>query len=176
MRNRVLLTMLIVSLAGCDTPTGPRAELGSTLDPDGNHSNLQMGTVESANGTSVSQREKGVRQLTFSAAKHADGRVTGQYNFTTEGNFRQLRGSIVCMRVEGNRVFLVGDVKHDRLTDFPLPVGGIAIEAVDDGEMGDAISQIGLAPNTDSLIEWCTSGAAGPVGPVDNGQVQIRAE
>jgi hypothetical protein len=176
MGNRVLLAALVASLAGCDTPTGPRAELGSTLDPDGNHANLQMGVVASANGSSISQREKGVRQLTFSAAKHADGRITGQYNFTTEGNFRQLRGSIVCMRVEGNRAFLVGDVKHDRLSDFPLPVGGIAIEAVDGGQTGDAISQIGLAPSTESLMEWCTSGAAGPVDSVDNGQVQIRAE
>lgn len=174
MRKRALFGTLIVAalVMACDTPLDQEASAGSEIAPN---ASAVDAVVASATGSDISHRAQGVRQLAFTAQQRADGSVTGSYNFTTEGNLRQLRGTIVCMRVSGDRVFLVGDVRHDRLTDFPLPVGGIAIEAVDGGvgPAGDQISFLGLAPNTEVLQAWCEAGAPGPVSPIEHGQIRV---
>ena len=171
MRKTLWLAVVAATFVACDSPMDPARD--ATPGPA---ANLVPGAVVAqATGSDISNREHGVRQLTFTARTHADGSTSGEYNFTTEGNYRQLRGTIVCMRVSGDRVFLVGDVRHDRLTDFPLPVGGVAIEAVDGGNGPgmDQISFLGLAPDTESLMEWCESGPPGPVSPLEHGHIRI---
>lgn len=99
----------LVVLMGCDMTLEQEHGLAGA---DQLSRSVLAGVVVSANGSDISQREQGVRQLTFTAQKHADGSVHGAYNFTTEGTFRQIRSAVVCMRVSGDRVFLVGDVRH----------------------------------------------------------------
>lgn len=171
MKKLLWLAVTAGVVAACDSPVDP----GQSTGFEASAALVPGAVIAQATGSDISHRAQGVRQLTFTARMHAGGSVSGEYNFTTEGNFRQLRGSIVCMRVSGDRVFLVGDVRHDRLTDFPLPVGGIAIEAVDGGnEPGaDQISFLGLAPDTQSLQEWCESGPPGPVSPLEHGSIRI---
>jgi hypothetical protein len=178
----------VAVLSACESSVAPdTSELGSTLDPDGARapaSIANLSVVSSATGSGISSVGASVRVMTFSARERAGGEVQGEYTLVLNGDDRRiagtrgkLMGTVTCLKVVGDRAFIAGDTRKDDLEAFPLPVGGVAIEVVDDGEGPDAedqISAIGLFATLDGATAGCEDAVPGPTFQADHGQVQVR--
>jgi hypothetical protein len=189
MLGRMFVAIVVVSVfTACESSVAPDASnLGSTLDPDGARapaSIANLGVVSSATGSGISSVGASVRAMTFSARERTGGEVRGEYTLVLNGNDRRiagtrgkLMGTVTCLKVVGDRAFIAGDTRKDDLESFPLPVGGVAIEVVDDGEGPDAedqISAVGLFATVEGANAWCEDAVAGPTFQADHGQVQVR--
>jgi len=159
-----------VAMLGCDQPAAP------TMTPSLSAAGI---TAASVTGSGHITREDGSkRHFTISAIGRAEGTATGEYNLVSGSGAVLLHGSITCLTVIGNRAFAGGTVDRFNL-DFGVPLFGVAIELVDNGEgkgaPPDEISNVFFFVNSPNEIQqYCDDHPLGPVMPIDDGNISVR--
>jgi hypothetical protein len=122
MSTRSWLLSALVLTIGCGTDSSP----DSLLSPQFANAGLQQSVHGRIYIGILDEKD------TFTAVRHADGSVTGQFNVhsPSEGH---IRGRVVCFTIEGNAARLAGII--ERADDFPSLVGTGAMWTVrDNGE------------------------------------------
>lgn len=115
-----------VTLA-CEQPSEPSASEGPYLEPDGSHSVVaNPAIIARASGAAHRDALGAPVILNFSAVKHADGTVQGQYYFRALGTDPDqfIRVRVTCMTVvDGNKVW-IGGVAEDAF--LPALIGRVS--------------------------------------------------
>jgi hypothetical protein len=145
--RRILLwagVVVVGAALGCDTPSGPRANEGPFLEPDGGVSaSVNPAVVVRASGAAHRDALGAPVILNFSAVKYADGTVDGQYYFRALGTDpdQMIRVRVTCMTVvDGNKAW-IGGIAEDAF--LPALIGRVSyFYAFDNGEGANAESDI----------------------------------
>lgn len=159
------LTLLTLAIACGDNPvlqpeTAQQPPARLVLDP-ADHGPV----VARANGSGHTWggEDNLLRSFSFSALKHADGYVTGQFQMNNRTNDVAAHGSVTCLFIEGNQAWVGGIVEKVRAG------GSTSIEvgqargwlAIDNKEaMGpepDRISGFRMLDNCETQPAWFTS-------------------
>lgn len=176
--SRMVPVCCAVLLLGCESALEPRAE-GPGLEPDG--SRALSGVVASATGSGHYTDRGELRTLTFSAVRHADGSVRGQYEVVLHASDRFFHVSVTCLSVRNDTAWIAGIV--DRTNHPVIREGTVSyFWAVDGGEGAEATDKVSVARINDRPGEdqrFCSlmpdedfSGLPGRV--VEHGNVQVR--
>ena len=189
MRSRGFVGALgVVVLVGCnalETTAPPATRLVQAAGGGG--AAIEAGVSGSVTGSAIVQffapNGLGLRKLTFNAVKHADGRVTGQWNIVVGASI--LHGDVDCLTIlpGGTRARLSGIVTGAKFTSF-LPGTAFALEVVDTGEgqnePGDATTELLAFRNAPPEVGrlFCETGEAPPgveLVEIELGNVQVHA-
>lgn len=175
MRNWVLLSLLPLAVA-CqdtallqpDTPGAPSLAVVSAQATPGSVVARATGSGHYRAGA-----DNLLRTFSFSVIKHADGRVTGQFQMNNRGRDVMAHGTVTCLSIVGNEALIGGVVESVRAG------GPTTIEigqargwiAVDNGEGGgeepDRISGFRGLENCEIWPPWGTSA-------IEAGNIQIK--
>ena len=155
MNVRVSATLLAVTLfTACDAPTEPTGALPS-WDPNG----LLMESAVAASASGAAHREsEGLPVLlNFSAAQHADGRVTGSYYYRAVSTGTWISVDVTCLTVVENRAWVAGIITDSSIGRL---VGTVSyFYTRDNGEGVDATDEVSLVRAGDPVGEdglFCT--------------------
>jgi hypothetical protein len=169
-RHAVLVVLTGAVLLACDSQeaTAPTVSPSETAN-----------VVASVTGSGHITREDGSkRHFTISALRRADGAASGEYNLVSGSGSVRLHGTVTCLTVVGNRAFIGGTIDAFNI-DFGVPLFGVAIELVDNGEGAaaapDEISNVFFFVNgPEEIQEYCDDHPIGPVMPIDDGNISVR--
>jgi hypothetical protein len=152
-----------VALSGCGSdatvePTGPTS---SGLDRP-----LQKasGTQQQVTGSAFISLDGVPERITFSAIRHQDGRVSGQFQLFTEqiGGVR-LHGIITCLGIDGTLARLGGEVTQSSPPGFE---SGAIWAVIDNGEGAgappDESTDMFVFTPPEVVEEFCTGGLETP--------------
>ncbi len=150
----------------CDTATSPEL---NTPTPDFGKGRVIQSVTGSAHITSGGQ----LRTLSFTARRHADGTVSGEWQRFTRNLGSLAHGDITCFTIIGNQAWLGGVV--ERTTTVP---GGVFWTVVDNGEGANAapdqlsLQNVGLSPAT--VAFFCATTPPRALIPIEAGNIQVR--
>lgn len=138
----------------------------------------------SGHHTRVVGTEDDLTTFSFSAVRHADGRVSGhyQYNFRVRGF--AVHGKVTCVSTNGTQAWVGGTVDQV-ITDEPAFESLLGLEmwwrSIDNGEGSsdapDVTSGVGfeIAGNPTTADSWCRDQPAVlPLRVVEHGNIQLR--
>jgi hypothetical protein len=118
-----------------------------------------------------------VDRYEFSAVRHNDGRVTGNFNFRSRFSNVEVRarGDVLCVAVNGNRARIGGIVRQ---SDFEegIPVGSQFLWSVTDNGEGSNDEPDTASPllGTADAASYCAAGAPPPEFPSGRGNIQVK--
>ena len=118
-----------------------------------------------------------MRTLSYNALRHADGHVSGQYQYyvAVQGVADTVHGSVVCFKVEGNRAWIGATV--DNTTD-PTIEGLFSWWQVQDNGQGaqasaDRTTFLGFGTLA-VTIAYCEGPDPNFIFDIDHGNIQVR--
>jgi hypothetical protein len=159
-----LLSALILTI-GCGADSTPN----SVLAPQFSNAGLQQSVHGRIYIGILDEKE------TFTAVRHADGSVTGQFDIhsPSEGH---IHGRVICFTIEGNSARLAGVI--ERADDSPFLVGGGAMWTVRDNGQGandpeDIASDIRYGIPLVAAIAHCSVSAIREFELQRTGNIQI---
>ena len=161
------------ALAACRSGTEPTStNLAPSLDRDGGGR-----VVQSATGAGHFTIGGELRTFAFTAQKHADGSVTGQYQLINRASDARVHGEVTCLSVVGNRAW-IGGVQKNGSEGFPEGLEN-GFRVVDNGEgANDPPDQLSLmfvnAPPGFAQAYCNARPAAPPLFPIEGGNIQVR--
>lgn len=163
LRSALLATAFGLTLTACsDTLTQP-----DPLAPDAARSAAMAGVEVSATGSGHFRWEGSKRTFAFTGTRHADGRVSGQFQLRTAR--ARIHGTVTCMRVVENEAWF-GALGRDGF--------GWAFRVRDGGEGPGSQDMISYAYRwypgfaqqfCDEMPGWAF------LVPIDVGEVQVRS-
>lgn len=166
MRRNTLfgLVVMVGALVACDIPSGPHADAGPELEPDGSIASQpesSAAVVARVTGSAHRSALGAPVFLNFSATKRADGTVQGEYYYRALGTDpdQWLRVKVTCMTVvDGNKAWVAG-ITVDAF--LPALIGRISyFYAFDNGEGAtadpDVISLVRANDVDGADEEFCT--------------------
>lgn len=119
-----------------------------------------------------------MRTLSYNALRHADGSVSGQYEYQVDvlGDDSAVHGSIICFKAQGNRAWIGATVDH---TDDPTVEGLFSWWQVEDNGQGansapDKTTFLGFGTLQETL-DYCEGPEPNFIFDIDHGNVQVRA-
>lgn len=192
----VMMSALVAALAGACTEVPTANETTPSAGPDatpaGSVANeggtmAATGVVHSVDGSGHiwasapgDELKPALRRFTVNAELHADGTVTGHYNFVGASGLH-IEGVVTCMNVVGNRAFIGGTFRNAQPPP-PFTAVGVAIEVVDGGRGPGAIDQVGplglfaaeLGATEADVQAYCDDAIEGPVTTIDEGSFTVR--
>jgi hypothetical protein len=118
-----------------------------------------------------------VDQYHFTAIRHKNGRVTGNFKFNSRflDENAHVSGEVVCLTVTENRARIGGIVRKSDFEEF-IATGSQLIWSVTDNGKGHndepdmASPLLGVVDAT----PFCAAGAPAPEFPVEKGSIQVR--
>ncbi|MDX1687279.1 MAG: hypothetical protein R3248_04785 [Candidatus Promineifilaceae bacterium] len=120
-----------------------------------------------------------MRTLSYNALRHADGRVSGQYEYqlVVQGEDDFFHGTIICFKAEGNRAWIGATVDS---TSVPPLEGLYSWWQVEDNGQGanaspDRTTFLGFGSLAET-IEYCEGPAPRFIFEIEGGDVQVRDE
>lgn len=146
------------------------------------------GVVESVTGSSRMtvplsvfdpslQGDAEMRTLSYNALRHADGDVSGQYQYyvAVQGVADTVHGSVICFKVEGNRAWIGATVDH---TTDPTVEGLFSWWQVQDNGQGaqaspDRTTFLGFGTLAET-IAYCEGPDPNFIFDIDHGNIQVR--
>lgn len=143
-------------------------------------SGASLAAAESVTGHADFVTATGFRfSYSFSAIRHADGSVSGQFenhveNAQTGAFLLKAHVRIICFTINGNVARIGGFI--ERQTGLPLPPGVTEgfFTVVDNGE-GDAASpDLASPPALGLALPHCETGLPRPLFPITQGNIQVR--
>lgn len=184
-RTGVLLAVLAVIAAGCETPVEPRAASGPGLEPDGVSAAASLVSgpvVAKAAGTLyrfVPNADGSVTtvQMHVNATKHEDGTARGSYRYSAGS--AAIEVDVTCMTVvDGNRAWIAGVIRESTV-GF---IGHVSYFYTFDnrgGEQGDAdivsLVRVEVQPGLGEAQRFCDElPAILPPRVVDQGKVTVH--
>ncbi len=176
MRTRAGITALAVgvglfTLACADSVTEPGAD-----PPAPAFGASSKKVVESATGSGHYNTAPGeLRTFSFTARRHADGTVKGEWQQLNRELDVKAHGDVTCFTIIGNQVWLGGVA--ERADDAP---GGVAWRAIDSGQGAnsapDQISQKFFGVSSAFVADYCAQTPAAPeLNDIEAGNIQIRS-
>lgn len=185
-----LVAMLLVAPLGCEpNMTGPQNRPEAPAAAEVATTGVAGAASGSAHLTAFPPEVEprpglALRNFAFSAVKHADGSVTGQWQIVAGGSI--LHGPIDCLTIaaDGGSARISGLVTNVTFTSF-LPGTAFAMELVDGGSGAsgepDVTTQLRAFRNADPAVgrAFCESGAI-PSGaeldplPTEHGNLTIH--
>jgi len=174
MRSMMAAGALLCALAGA--ACAPEVRDGGPLEP----AFSSGGVVESARGSGHYFAGDQIRTLAFSAVRHADGTVSGEYQINVHASALWFHVTVECMLTSGNVAWIGGHI--DRSSDAAVVIPGTVsyFWMVDNGEgagaPADIVSVARINDVDAALEEFCTEGPTVlPPREIVNGNVQVRA-
>lgn len=150
----------------------------------------QGGIVESVTGSTHmtvpfsvfvpgAEGEVVMRTLSYNALRHADGSVSGQYEYHVDilGNVSTVHGTVICFKAEGNRAWIGATV--DRTSD-PGVEGLFSWWQVEDNGQGanaapDMTTFLGFG-TLQETFDYCEGPDPNFIFDIDHGNVRVRAD
>jgi len=185
-RHGSLLACVTLLALACDgsQPVAPAAGAGSTellassaggatavLTGSGHHSRIVTGT------------ETDLTTFSFTAVRHADGSVSGHYQYNFRARGFAIQGKVTCVSTDGTQAWVGGTVDHV-VTDDPGFEELLGLEmwwrSIDGGEGDGAIDQTSgvgfeLVGNPTTAASWCADRPPVlPLRAVEHGNIQLR--
>src|SRR2546430_14403979 len=163
MASKRLLTVFVVVLASMAVP--------AIADDDNMQRASGSARITFTFGAVVVDRYE------FSAVRHQDGRVTGNFNFRSRFANAEVRarGEVLCVVVTGNRARIGGIVRQ---SDFEegIPVGSQFLWSVTDNGEGHNDEPDTASPllGTTNAAAYCAAGAPAPEFPSGKGNIQVK--
>lgn len=118
-----------------------------------------------------------MRTLSYNARRHADGSVSGQYEYqlVVQGVHDSYHGTIICFKVEDNRAWIGATVDT---TSDPTVEGLYSWWQVEDngqssGDSPDRSTFLGFGTLAET-IEYCEGPAPNFIFDIDHGDLQVR--
>lgn len=175
---RTASTLAVLAATACgerssSAPTAPAAIGAQAVEAVG-----LAGVSQSATGSGHYLVADEIRSFAFSAAKHADGTTSGEYEIKVHATGVRIHVRVTCMAVSGNTAWVAGII--DQSSGPPVQEGTVSyFYATDNGEGADAapdivsVARINDVPGADE--EFCTlRPVALPPRAVVHGNVQVR--
>lgn len=164
--------ILACALSGCESPSPTTAGVVSgvtLLSAEG----VQQSATGSGHYTSGGE----IRTFAFSAVKHADGSVTGNYVINVHASDLSFHVDVTCMDIVDNTAFVAGIIR--KASGPPVIEGTVSyFYATDGGEGPDAVDIVSVARINDrpeAAEEFCTQHPRLlPPRVVEQGNVQVR--
>jgi hypothetical protein len=162
------IVVAAVAAVSCDSPSAPRASAGPWLEPDGSRAfAVNPAIVARASGAAHRDAFDAPVILNFSAVKHANGAVQGQFYFRALGTDpdQMIRVTVTCLTVvDGNRAW-VGGIVEDAFLPNLIGVSAFFF-AFDNGEGADAepdvVSRVTVAAAAGAEQAFCANAPAIP--------------
>lgn len=180
----VVLAMLAVATAACETPVEPRSPVGPALEPDGmvaagvSHGSV-IGTATGTLSRFVPNADGSVTtvQMEISVRKHADGTARGSYRY--EAGAVAITVDVLCMTlVDGNKAWIAGIITESTVgflghvsTFYTFDNGEGANAEPDIVSLVRVVAQPGLG---EAQLFCDNVPKALPPRNVDAGNVQVR--
>ena len=178
--NRTTVGLALVSalaVLACDAaePTAPSLAAGAGATPV---------ITGSGHHTRVDATGEELTTFSFTAVRHADGTVSGRYQYDFRLRGFAIHGKVTCVTTSGNQAWVGGTVDKV-ITDNPDFESLLGLEmwwrSIDNGEAGaatpDMTTGVGfeLEGNPTTAASWCaTQPAVLPLRVVEQGQIQVR--
>jgi hypothetical protein len=183
-RQAPILTLLCTaSLAGCGNDGGFDPTSPSTA-PVSSPQFQATGAQQQITGVAfITLVEAGnaAERFTFSAVRHRDGRVSGQFQlFTEQAGGIRLHGTITCLGILSVDGELVGHLGGTiTKSSFPGLEGGNFIwTVVDEGEGGGALPDLAsdlFGPTPPEVVEdFCAFAFGLPINESERGNIQVH--
>ena len=118
-----------------------------------------------------------LRTLSFAAIRHADGRVSGQWELNNRANDTRLHGSVTCLTVIDNRAW-IGGILDQSSNPTTIEGRGVSWRVLDNGEGADAppdqlsLTFTNLNPEIPEIR--CRNAPPYPLLPVEAGNIHVR--
>lgn len=142
------------------------------------------GVIQSASGHGSLTVEGNFRTFSFTAIRHGDGRVTGEFELKNHGTGSRMHGDVTCFYAfprpedpDRGAGFFAGVVTH---SDGGFPVGTpVIFNAFDNGEgrnalFPDFLSLVRASGPVDVQRQCLFGLRITPVLPIEGGNIQIR--
>lgn len=181
-RHRTILVALTALAGACDG--GSKTLAVQSLAETARVSGGTAGPIITGSGhhVRVAGTEEELTTFSFTAVRHADGTVSGryQYNFRLRGF--SISGPVTCATTSGTQAWVGGVVDHV-VTDDPSFQELLGLEmwwrSIDggEGEGADQTTGVGfeLVGNPTTAASWCADQPAVlPLRPVVHGNIQVR--
>lgn len=177
MRMLPLFTLLLLAMACQDnlvlqplqTEAAQESLVPFTVDLD-SHGPVVM--KANGSGHTWTGADNLLRSFSFSALKHADGYVTGQFQLNNRAKDVAAQGSVTCLVIVGNQAWVGGVVEQVRAGESTSIAVGQARAwlAIDNGEGAadepDRISGFRILENCETQPPWFTNA-------VETGNIQV---
>lgn len=118
-----------------------------------------------------------MRTLSYNALRHADGRVSGQYEYqiVVQGEHDFVHGTVICFKAEGNRAWIGATVDS---ASAPALEDLYSWWQVEDNGQGandppDRTTFLGFG-SLEATIAYCEGPAPRFIFEIDHGNVQVR--
>lgn len=168
-------TMILgaVVFAGCDSAVEPTAATAPSLSQGSGP------VVQSATGAGHFTVGGELRTFSFTALKHADGTVQGEYELFSRLTGARIHGDVTCLSVVGNRAWIGGRQEHSQ-DDALFPPGlENGFRVADNGEGAndppDEMSLMFVNATPGFAQNYCNARfLAPPLNPIEAGNIQVR--
>lgn len=140
---------------------------------------LSEGVETSATGSGHFVQANGeLRKFTFSAVRHADGGVSGQYQLVAGNGDLVAHGSVDCLTTAGNEAWIGGPLERNNV-GAPFDSGWFRVADNGDGGSGvaDGISLLVVAvdPTGDAARAFCADMPGAPaLNDLIAGDISVR--
>jgi hypothetical protein len=174
MRSRIgtgALPSALAAAAAC----APEAREGGPLEPA-----FSNGGIESATGSGHYVAGDQIRTLAFSAVRHADRTVSGEYQINVHAAGLSFHVTVECMLTAGNMAWIGGHVDSSSDPAVVIPGTVSYFWMVDNGEgagaPADIVSVARINDVDESLVAFCTEGPTIlPPREIVHGNVQVTS-
>lgn len=118
-----------------------------------------------------------MRTLSYNALRHADGSVSGQYRYcvAVQGIADTVHGTIICLKVEGNRAWIGATV--DQTTDHTIEGLFSWWQVADNGQgahqPADRTTFLGFGTLAET-IAYCEGPEPNFIFDIEHGNIQVR--
>jgi hypothetical protein len=182
----LLVVCSAVVLAGCDStrPAAPSNDSGA-----GRVAFYTTGAVATLTGSGHHSRVAGTEEdlttFSFVAVRHADGSVSGRYQYDFRLRGFSVRGRVTCVSTNGTQAWVGGTVDQVVTAD-PAFESLLGLEmwwrSIDNGEGAatpDLTTGVGfeIVGNPTTAASWCQDQPEVlPLRVVEHGNIQLRSE
>jgi hypothetical protein len=181
------LVVCSVALAACDAT---RSAAPSAGDAEATRVAFSAGTVAVLTGSGhhvrVAGTEEDLTTFSFTAVRHADGTVSGQYQYNFRLRGFAVLGKVTCVSTNGTQAWVGGTVDQVVTAD-PAFESLLGLEmwwrSIDNGEGAGATPDLStgvgfeLEGNPTTAASWCQDQPEVlPLRVVEHGNIQLRAD
>jgi hypothetical protein len=172
------LACLAAALAGCSDKTEPQLTSPSAA-PALRPQQQSAGSEQQVTGSvlvDLTEFGGAPQRMAFSAIRHRDGRVSGQFQiFSEQEPGIRVHGVVTCLGIDGNLARLGGVITKSSPTGFESPAFWAVVDNGEGpGAPPDQSSDVGAFAPPELVEEFCALGFELPFLPSLRGNIQVH--